>query len=351
MGETDGELPNAFLSEYNLNTHKWLSIITPSYEEGLSRSKSAVFMINDKLLVAGGIEGNYGTFKKIDILDVNTGKITRIGDLPNNTYYGASVFYKNKIYIHGGGYSFGWLPLRDIMLNDLIVIELNQDCDSIDSICLSDCSKGTYSKGSECYLCPVGSYSETVGSEPCIKCPSGYFSDIKGADSSRACKPCTGGYYNTEPGQARCLECPNGSKCTSEKVVPETESSSPSYLSVQPELFEYDSETVDTSSKYFDTSIAALFCISIISLLSFSKTRRFVRKLDLYSLRHNYGDENAMYIRKTLIGGIFSIMFISVALSIVFRMTLTYVFDNIIETKALVPLIAFQNQYESVMFT
>jgi septation ring formation regulator EzrA len=55
-----------------------------------------------------------------------------------------------------------------------------------------------------------------------------------------------------------------------------------------------------------------------------------------------------MYIRKTLIGGIFSIIFIFAALSVIFRMSFSYMIDNVIETKALVPYVAFEQEYENV---
>jgi hypothetical protein len=51
---------------------------------------------------------------------------TEIGSLPDNTYHGASAYYKSKIYIHGGGYRFGDLPLSSLVKNDLILIDLNE---------------------------------------------------------------------------------------------------------------------------------------------------------------------------------------------------------------------------------
>jgi hypothetical protein len=55
-----------------------------------------------------------------------------------------------------------------------------------------------------------------------------------------------------------------------------------------------------------------------------------------------------MYIRKTILGGIFSIIFLFAALSVMFRMSLSFVVDNVTETKALVSNVAFDHEHENV---
>lgn len=349
-GESGGESPIAIIYEYNLSTQQWIMIKNLAFNYAISRTKSAIFMVKDKLIVAGGSLLNYYARNYIDVLDLVTEDIHRVGYLPDNTYYAASVYYKNRIYIHGGGSSFGILPLKKLVRNDLIVIELNENCEPSPNLCISECSKGTYYNTGYCHLCNEGSYSDTIGQSSCKLCPSGYFSDIIGADSSRACKPCTEGYYGIEKGQSRCIECPRGSVCSFDQIKVETEGKAQSYSSTQPQLFVNETDTVDEAAMTFNTIIGIVLLIAIVLLLTFSRTRNFVTNLDLYSLKHNYGYEKVMYKRKTLPGGIFSLVFMVAALTVLFRMTLSYAIDNIIETKSLVPSEALEQKYKTVIF-
>jgi len=88
----------------------------------------------------------------------------------------------------------------------------------------------------------------------------------------------------------------------------------------------------------------------ILLIISFVKTRRLVAKLDLYKLHHNYELNKQMIIRNTLIGGVSTIIFIGIAISIVFRTSFSIAVDNILETKALVPLVALERDFDSVIF-
>jgi hypothetical protein len=206
MGESFS-LPTSYVYEYRLHSKEWHMIKDNVYDPRISKTKSAAFMINDNLVVAGGIEMNYISFNKITILNVNTDQAETIAQLPESSYYAASVFYKNKIYIHGGAESFGGLPLSNILKNNLIVINLNDECNSSSNSCIPACSRGTYYSEGECLICPKGSYSDHTGAESCKLCPKGYFSNVRGADSYRTCKLCTNGYFGKEEGQAECYKC------------------------------------------------------------------------------------------------------------------------------------------------
>jgi hypothetical protein len=148
MGETESVAPLAFIYEYNLILDKWDKILYQDGSFDLGRSKEAVFMINEKLIYAGGSAWKSYSFDSINMLEkpYKEDNLTHIGRLPSFTYYGASVYYKNKIYIHGGGYSFGYLPIGKIVINDLVVINLNEKCEDSEDHCIATCSKGTYFK-------------------------------------------------------------------------------------------------------------------------------------------------------------------------------------------------------------
>jgi hypothetical protein len=349
MGENDGESPIAFIYEYNLATNKWKAIQELSYDYRIARSKAATFMIKDNLIVGGGSLWNYWAREYIDILNISTGEVKRSSYLPENIYYGASTYYKNKIYIHGGGDNFGALPLKNMVKNDLVVIELDKECDPHPNMCIFECSEGTYKESESCHSCPAGSYSYEIGSDSCLLCSAGYFSQVIGAETERACKPCPYGYFNDKEGQTMCLACPIGSMCSFNQVKPEIPNEIPKYTSTQPELLEYNTHTVVETSAYFNIAIGLILGILLVSILISSTNRNLIRKIDIYPLNHNYEENKAMYIRKTLIGGVFTIVFVFGALAVAFNMFLSYAIDNVRESKALVPLAALEQKYESVI--
>jgi hypothetical protein len=350
LGETEGESPLAFVYEYNLHLNKWSVILEASINDTIGKSKSAIFMIQDEIIVAGGSTWSYGAFKSIYILTGNFEERIDIGVLPTPVFYGASAYYKNKIYIHGGGGSFDELPLKSKVKNDLIAIQLNEKCDSSDDFCISKCSKGTYYKHGECHLCAKGSYSDRIGSEKCDLCMAGYFSDIIGAETLKACKPCSYGYFNTQEGQSICMKCPAGSICSLNEVQNDNSSEIIRYTSKQPELLDYYTESVSESSKNCYFIIGILLMISIVPLLVSKRARYFIKKVDIYSKHHNYKEGKPMTIKKTLIGGIFTTAFIFSGLGIIFNMLLSYGLDNIREIKGLVPLVALEQPYINVIF-
>jgi hypothetical protein len=345
MGETSGEIPVSFIYEYNIATNTWIKILWEGY---IPRSKGTIFMINDNLIIAGGREWNYSSYRDIIIHNMKSNHIYS-DNLPIYNYFGASAYYKNKIYIHGGGYSFGYLPLQSIVKNDLIVINLNENCEGSNDVCISDCSKGTYFNNGDCNLCPKGSYSNKLGSTSCDMCSAGYFSDIIGAETSKACKPCPNGYFNTQEGQSFCLKCPSDSICSLDEARPENSSDLTSNVSIQPSLLDYQSDIVEDNSKIFYIIISMTLLLCMPFVLTYKNAHKLLSSIDIYSKHHNYKQGRPMKLKKTLIGGIFTIIFVFSSLGIIFNIFLAYSIDNIRETKALVPLAAIEQQYDSVI--
>jgi hypothetical protein len=195
----------------------------------------------------------------------------------------------------------------------------------------------------------MGSYSDTIGSTSCSKCKAGYFSDTIRAETSKTCKPCPYGYFNTEEGQSICLFCPNDSICSVDQIIPAYKLEIIAHSSTQPELLDYKTETVLEQFRNLYIIISIIMLIFIVLLLTFKKTQVCLKNIDMYSFKHNYGLDQPMYIRKALIGGVFTTAFIFAALAITFIMFLSYAIDNIRETKALVPLAALEQQYNGVI--
>lgn len=66
-------------------------------------------------------------------------------------------------------------------------------------------AKGTHHKDAprECRLCPIGTYSDTLGVLACSPCPQGTFADEEGLEE---CWPCRSG-GDAPPGSSACIEC------------------------------------------------------------------------------------------------------------------------------------------------
>jgi hypothetical protein len=350
MGETFSESSISFLYEYDITIGTWNVIKEAEYDE-YSRFKGTVFMINDIILIAGGNSWGPIITDSINVFNHKTLEFKNIGNLPDYTHQVASVYYKNKIYIHGGGDNFGSLYLKGTVKNDLVVIELSDECGDSDLICISECSKGTYYKEGSCHICSEGSFSENIGSVECDLCPSGYFSEIIGAETHRTCTACPYGYYNDQEGQSFCRECPSTYNCAIDRIRPEMYVEALKSESIQPDILDYESEKVGEITMNFNIGMIFLLCVFIITILSFSKTRYIIQELDLYSLRHNYDEGQAMYVRNTLFGGIFTIVFIFAGTAVVFNFLLSYYIDNIRETKGLIPLFSLEQEYKEVIST
>jgi hypothetical protein len=140
------------------------------------------------------------------------------------------------------------------------------------------------------------------------------------------------------------MQCSIASECESEN-----EENVKLFISVQPELYEKDDDILASSSFYFNICCGIASLILILFLISSHNSKKLLASLDLYSLNHNYEVGKAMYIRKTLLGGLFSIIFIFISLSLVFSSTITFILDNIVETQTLVPLVTIEQDYKNVI--
>jgi hypothetical protein len=350
LGETNGRRPLTGVYRYTLSNRTWTEM---KKNDGsiYARSQAVALYLEDKILVAGGAVWNVFVEDEILAYDISDNQVSKLDTLPHNIYNAASVFYKNKLYIHGGAASFSSLPLPTIPMNNLIVIELDDSCSEVPVFCNSQCSLGSYFKNDECESCPKGSYRSTHDIDKCEKCPEGYYSDIEGADNSSFCQPCKPGTYNQEPGLSYCYDCPSGSECSLDKI----ETGSNAYLqtqliSEQPEVYSSKETIVREYNSLSSLILAICSTILLLILISIPKTRKFLISIDYYSLQHNYQSNQPMVIRQTLFGGLATAVFLVVAISVSVSIGLSYGLDNILETKALVHLEALQQEYGTVTY-
>ena len=62
-----------------------------------------------------------------------------------------------------------------------------------------------------------------------------------------------------------------------------------------------------------------------------------LKSIDSYALDHNHILDQIMMVKRTKIGGIFTLMFMVSIIFVPLMFLITYTFDNIIESKRLVP--------------
>lgn len=114
-----------------------------------------------------------------------------------------------------------------------------------------------------------------------------------------------------QPGQLRCLKCPINSACYFNESSLEIEYySHKSYTSEQPDTFDDNQEVVSLYTQYFNLVLGIASALVIVYLLSSNQNRKFLMKIDYYKLRHNYEVNKQMYIRKTVIGGLSTLLFV-----------------------------------------
>jgi hypothetical protein len=72
-------------------------------------------------------------------------------------------------------------------------------------------------------------------------------------------------------------------------------------------------------------------------------------KIDLYTKLHNHIADEPMYRRATGLGGLCTVMFILIALMFILSALITFSLENIEESKALVPIVILDEDFDKVM--
>lgn len=347
FGESTGVKAQSGVYSLNLTEKKWTKVRGRFYDP-ISRSEASAVLLDNRVLLAGGHEAGTTAHSEIYDLDLVTDQYTLIGNLPKNSFSASMVYYEDKLFIHGGGYSFSTLSIRNIPTNDFYVIQLNEQCDLTKEFCNWPCSKGSFLNSTlDCEACSPGHFSDELGALECKACSAGYYLPDSSADSSIQCKPCDRGKYNSYKGQHTCRECPYNTKCPISSTYPVSETfSEPSFTSSHPILYDESTSSLTRLQENIWLSLSLLYLFLLILLVSKSKLRRYLQMLDIYKEHHNYKIGSIMYLRKTLAGGVFTFIAMSMISILVLHSSVNYLYDNIKESKALVPNVALETDYE-----
>jgi len=266
-----------------------------------------------------------------------------------------------------------------------------------------DCPTGYYSEIEidsidKCLMCPVGTYSPISGSNSsmnCIKCPIGFFGFKNGSNSFTQCKRCPPGtfnakaggahitscslcpigYYSQSYGSASCVPCPSNTSCPymgSSAVLPlleivEVDSRRKNKTIYEKDIFyrqllsifnpEYSLYELSLTNIILSSSSVVIIFLVILSiigvLLVFScwiygrgKFTSILRHFDLFfSMEHDIELHEQLVKRKTVIGGILSIIVLG---SLILFSIITFSqlwFDNINVEESFKPVTSIPPAY------
>jgi hypothetical protein len=337
-GSTESALTQSGIYRYSMKKNEW-RLLNNNQILDFSLSGAVAAKIGSRLITAGGqISGITGT-KALYEFDLNTRLLKKIGELPRSSYYGGFVYIGSTLYFLYGATTKGSRKITpDMAHSDFFRIELNEDCDPCDY----PCSPGTYSVGGgKCELCPPGTYNEAFGASSCQKCPAGTFSSNYGITSLFLCVPCNEGSFSDAEGSKNCKLCKEDQYCpigsvSSDQDGEHTKNSLQS-VSVQPKKYD-DAANTSSMVNYSVTTILAIgFTLFAFLLYQHCKGAFNITKLDIFRDSHNYFKGVPMTLKTTTFGAVFSALFIICALCLASVALIAFVYENIEETKSLVP--------------
>ena len=142
--------PNS-IHEWDMDTNRW-EINDMTLPEPLSNVASG--KTGNSIIVVNGILYQNIVVNNLYSIQFDTNEITYLKKLDWGSYAEAAVYYKNSLYIFGGG---------GATRND--TPRLTIAVDRFYKINFPDypCSIGTYSAGNECVPCPIGTYKDIEG--------------------------------------------------------------------------------------------------------------------------------------------------------------------------------------------
>lgn len=316
-------------------------------------SRSRIVANSNSLYIHGG-----SFFDEISdlLLEVRKNNVTRI-DIsssaikPERRSDHGIVLFGHRLIIFGG---VGAVPSKKVQSDITVYNNLFEY--RLGPICLNNtktegcylCTPGTYHRIDRCVSCPQGYYSEEYGQTECKPCPPGFYGALPGSSSSKLCFPCQPNTWQDNAGSASCKLCdPNNDYCpigTTKKlnrIIGMLYDNLHIVSSEQPLDWPDNSIKVNTS-----VQISIIVCCSIIIILFFSFClgfiwlRKCVFMLDfLFNEKHNYRI-GEMRRKKTNPGGILTIVFFILWLTVCFNIIFPYIINNTRDEKTLTPTLS-----------
>ena len=315
----------------NLTQGFWTKLSDQGYLEFLNAESAVAQVDQDTHISVGGYVWGYSTSKTVSSYSFENNSWSRVGAVDFYFYSGASAYFKNSIYIHGGGTSAGKI--------------LRSGKNSADFFKVSEaswkCSTGTYFD-SECRLCPSGTSNPSMGSPFCFDCSEGKYSPNYGAF---ICSDCPEGTYSNEKGSKECKDCAFEKFCPPGSAFEQEPKEIPRVVVEQPSAY-----SGRTSYRIMNLLSILMICLVFVALLllasKFQKARKFLPYFDIYTDKHTNRLGEPVVHKKTYTGGMFSILFVVLAVLFSINTILIFYIENVEETKGLVPLVTVFEDYK-----
>ncbi|OMJ73406.1 hypothetical protein SteCoe_27918 [Stentor coeruleus] len=323
---------------YNLTSKIWQYF---NYDNYYRYSLGIQIMLNDTYVSIGGQNFLADTSNFFAVFYPNN-KLCVTYSLIDGIYLSAYAYYKNYIYSYGGGYFQGSTAVFLFGTYDFYYLKMEEICQGCS--CDAMCSKGTYKSNNGCLPCEKGHYSEIMGSTSCYPCPPGTYNPKKGGSSYRQCYPCPAGTFNSKYGSAKCYDCPSALDCPVGSKQTTKLHHSNEYTSVQPKMY---TPHYNNIANYYIAGIIVFFFLIIAGILSLKKLRNNLKILDIFSNMHNHDLMVPMVMKKTNLGGFFTVIFVAATMVYFGTTIIEYYYNNVQETKALVPLIVLENDVDT----
>lgn len=297
------------------------------------------------MIIGGETWGQYPQ-KAIFYLNMSSHEHQVIGQIDDYALGSAWAYYESNVYIHGGFSAVGDLMRYQVPNNRFVRIDLLSTCQN-KTDCYWDCSPGTYKDSfGNCEICAAGSFNSIYGKGPCELCPKGSFNPYNGAQSPNMCYPCEENTYNDKIGSPYCKDCPVSSTCTAGSIKYEHHEIVSNEESIQPKLYDTSDTSTSANVKYTQFTIGLTGIFVLIFLLVLHQKKNTLTQIDIFKESHNHNVDQVMYLRKTPIGGFFSVIFMVLALILIVVAILNYQSSNIIENKSLVPLLILEAEVD-----
>ncbi|CAG9313106.1 unnamed protein product [Blepharisma stoltei] len=335
MGETDNNLPNKSIYRFSLKQNSWEIVQTIDYLQFSLSEASNIILSSSFIITIGGEFKNIFSSNVAIFLNGQNYSVDAVLGLSTNLFSHRSIYMKNDIYIFAGTRSSS-LRINNIPTSDFIKLSLED----------GPCSEGAYKSGLECIWCPIGTWSEDSSIDKCNPCPIGTINEYQGGASQFVCVPCELGTYNDVPGSGMCKKCPAGMACPVGSTEPIVLLHNNAEETDQPDQYSPELSVIQKVTLWLGVGLA-IFLVFWISILAWnSKNFEKFTKFDIYNDKHNE-EGKPMYLKRTSIGGFFSALAFIGVIYIFTLSNLEYWYNNVIESKTLLPYETLIKQAEN----
>lgn len=267
----------------------------------------------------------------------------------------SAVHYGKSIYVFGGGFAVQTRQIDNSATNKFYNFSLPE---------ILNCSLGLYEEGSQCKSCPAGTFGKyesecqkdefcslcSLTKNTCSECKAGKYSNSEGSSSKYTCSLCSEGQFSDGEGSTKCRECTQSSFCPIGSSKPLKFTEKYEFSSVQPAVFVSQQKFATLFVNNLWYSVALIVFFLFLTFVFISKVRDKLLNIDIYTDAHPQDLNVPVMYRKTSFGGLFSVFFYVFLIAILISSYITYTYDNIAETRTLVPLVTVDEKSEAEEF-